>query len=158
MAWFPVCICRLQSVQELHLSGTKKLKCLPEEIDNLTSLFKLNLAGSDIRSIPTSIWRLQHLKYLGLTWTWRLEFTSLTEEISTFLCERAMRHQTRIAATPLKVLPHLFENPLRAFNNTLIWTHDSLPVKLSEPDAVYALVLHEIKRIFITPNHEFRPR
>jgi len=46
---------QLKNLQELNLTNTKQLKCLPEETGNLGSLIKLSLDDSGIRLLNPSI-------------------------------------------------------------------------------------------------------
>ncbi len=62
----PCSIGRLQSLQDLDLSITYKLKGLPDEIGNLGSLVKLVLWQSNIESLPCSIGRLKSVRELHL--------------------------------------------------------------------------------------------
>ena len=57
---------RLQWLERLNLEWAKEFKALPEEVGNLRSLEVLNLRGSGIQRIPSSIGKLQCLKDLSL--------------------------------------------------------------------------------------------
>ncbi|XP_027348144.1 TMV resistance protein N-like [Abrus precatorius] len=62
-----VIFCGLQSLRALHLRDCSYLFELPDNISVLSSLYVLNLCGSNIECLPTSIKKLANLEHLILS-------------------------------------------------------------------------------------------
>ncbi|XP_034676381.1 disease resistance protein RPV1-like [Vitis riparia] len=59
-------ICRLKSLKELHLYGCSNLEAFPEIMENMECLNMLDLSGTGIKELPSSIRYLNHLNSLRL--------------------------------------------------------------------------------------------
>ncbi len=64
----PAELWRCRNLRSLHVAGTRKiyLSELPPEMENLTRLTELDLAGNRFQEIPNIIGRLQNLQHLNL--------------------------------------------------------------------------------------------
>ncbi|WP_020526189.1 leucine-rich repeat domain-containing protein [Flexithrix dorotheae] len=62
---FPMVICKLNQLEELHLMG-QLLEEIPEEIENLTKLKVLNLFVNNFKSLPESVTNLSELEELNI--------------------------------------------------------------------------------------------
>ncbi|KDP44558.1 hypothetical protein JCGZ_16391 [Jatropha curcas] len=69
----PDSICNLKSLMYFYLGGCVNLKRLPENIGNLESLTQLDLGGTCIKGLPSSVNLLRQLRYI------RLESCGLSE-------------------------------------------------------------------------------
>ncbi|KAM5574120.1 hypothetical protein ABKV19_013561 [Rosa sericea] len=56
----------LKSLKDLNLSGCSKLDKLPDELGHIACLEKLDVSGSGIREVPSSIGLLKNLKELSI--------------------------------------------------------------------------------------------
>ncbi|KAK9995183.1 hypothetical protein SO802_024886 [Lithocarpus litseifolius] len=62
----PIAICSLMSLKTLNLSGCSKLDELPENLGKIEGLEELDLSGTAITGLPSSIIHLKNLKVLSL--------------------------------------------------------------------------------------------
>ena len=61
-------ICKMKKLEEIFLSGSK-VKSLPIEMGNLTSLKGLHLVRSEVEMIPESLLNLKELKFFNIAMT-----------------------------------------------------------------------------------------
>ncbi|TYI58113.1 hypothetical protein E1A91_D11G331100v1 [Gossypium mustelinum] len=62
----PDSFCKLKSLERFYLTGCLRLEIFPEIMDTMERLYELDLSGTALKELPSSIANLIGLKYLGL--------------------------------------------------------------------------------------------
>ncbi|KAL1074998.1 hypothetical protein V6Z11_D11G328300, partial [Gossypium hirsutum] len=65
----PDSFCKLKSLERFYLTGCLRLEIFPEIMDTMERLYELDLSGTALKELPSSIANLIGLKYLGLNKT-----------------------------------------------------------------------------------------